>query len=74
MRENKRFTFREDIVMIPLLAPYRDNHDKYKDLTVEDCLDLLNYLYDEKCRLECINKQLEERLDRSLALDMGACE
>ena len=35
--------------------------------------DIMNEQDTEIKRLECINRQLEERLDRSIALDMSRC-
>jgi len=39
----------------------------------EILVDLLNEQDKEIKRLKCINRQLEERLDKSVALDMSKC-
>ena len=39
----------------------------------EILVDLLNEQDKEIKRLKCINRQLEERLDKSVALDMSRC-
>ena len=40
---------------------------------IDEVYDLLNKQDKEIKRLKCINRQLEERLDKSVALDMSKC-
>lgn len=47
---------------------------EYDCLLDNDFYDLVNSLAEENKRLKCINRQLEERLGRSLALDVEECE
>ena len=62
-------------VVVELNKLYEENKQLKKKL---DFFNELNKPYGdlikENQRLKCINKQLEERLGRSLALDMEECE
>lgn len=77
----KRFTVDYDITVGNYCL-----HDKEKDTGVDGYITylsseerannlctLLNEQDAEIKRLKCINRQLEERLDRSIALDMSRC-
>ena len=69
MTENKRYS--EQNLENHLNRIY-DNHE-CKVIFDEEIVDLLNEQDAEIKRLKCINRQLEERLDRSIALDMSRC-
>ena len=69
MTENKRYS--EQNLENHLNRIY-DNHE-CKVIFDEEIVDLLNEQDAEIKRLKCINRQLEERLDRSIALNMSKC-
>ena len=69
MTENKRYS--EQNLENHLNRIY-DNHE-CKVIFDEEIVDLLNSQDKEIKRLKCINRQLEERLDKSVALDMSKC-
>ena len=69
MSENKRYS--EQNLENHLNRIY-DNHE-CKVIFDEEIVGLLNSQDKEIKRLKCINRQLEERLDKSVALDMSKC-
>ena len=52
---------------------YWESWDSYGEEMAEEINKLLDKQDKEIKRLKCINKQLEERLDKSIALDMSKC-
>ena len=62
------FEITEETIML------RDHDEKLiMPVTLEQIAILLNVQDKEIKQLKCINRQLEERLDRSIALDMSRC-
>lgn len=52
---------------------YWESWDSYGEEMADEINKLLDKQDKEIKRLKCINKQLEERLDKSIALDMSKC-
>ena len=83
MSENKRYSFKyyNDVYMIRIIDNYKEESNGWGVCNVKETVQRLNELNDENKalkaenkRYKCINKQLEDRLGRSLALDMEECE
>ena len=70
MTENKRYTYNDfgEIFRDKEIFAYSCSMSNAKAICKE-----LNGQDKEIKRLKCINRQLEERLDKSIALDMSQC-
>lgn len=72
MTENKRY-YLGNGKLLTVCDSNKGGSDGFNGLTQYEVVDLLNEQDKEIKRLKCINRQLEERLDKSIALDMSQC-
>lgn len=61
------------LIMYEKALNEQDNRIKQLQIDIMGQSEEIEVLSDENERLRCINKQLEERLDKSVALDMSQC-
>ena len=73
MAKKERVTVDLDAECYYLDGEFWTSWDHYGEEMADEINKLLDEQEKEIQRLKCINRQLEERLDRSIALDMSRC-